>query len=93
MKRLVARAGHQAGRTTWRSILAHRAHKVLRGRRAFPCGHDLFDHLTMLGDPKDRNREEENLERTHYDDGVRTMCSLAPTAQPGCLTCSTDAAN
>jgi hypothetical protein len=48
---------------------AHRAHKVLRGRRAFPCRHDLFDHLTMLGDPKDRNREEESLERMHYDDG------------------------
>ena len=26
--------------------------------------------VTMLGDPKDRNREEESLERMHYDDGV-----------------------
>jgi hypothetical protein len=49
------------------------AHKVPRGRRAFPCRHDLFDHLTMRRDPKDRKREEESLERTHYDDGVWTV--------------------
>jgi hypothetical protein len=41
--------------------------------------------VTMLQDPKDRNREEERLERTHYDDGgctVVTAHTVARSSRP-----------